>query len=104
VISGIAAANVKKVQLGILQKTQGPPKVCKWLGPSGKLVVVAPYGGACDKGVWLDVKGALKWEFNTKLGLPPGSYYVLGRGTSTDGITGTIFQMNNWSLDQFKVK
>jgi len=104
VISGIAGVNVKKVQLGILQKTVNPAKVCKWLGPGGKLVSVAPYAGACDKGVWLDVKGALKWEFKVKLGLPTGSYYVLGRGTSKDGITGTLFQMSNWSLDQFKVK
>jgi len=95
---------VKKVQLGILLKTANPAKVCKWLGPGGKLVSVAPYAGACDKGVWLDVKGALKWEFKLKLGLPGASYYVLGRGTSTDGITGTLFKMSDWSLDQFKVK
>jgi hypothetical protein len=103
-ISGIGGVDVKKVQLGILQKTVNPAKVCKWLGQNGKLVSVAPYAGACDKGIWLDVKGALKWEFKLKLGLPGGSYYVLGRGTSTDGITGTLFKMSDWSLDQFKVK
>jgi hypothetical protein len=103
-ISGSAAPNVKKVQVGILQVPVNPPVYCAWLGPNGKLKKVAPYAGACDKGIWLDVKGALKWEFSLKIGLPPGSYYVLGRGTSTDGITGTIFKMSNWSLDQFKVK
>jgi len=103
-ISGSAASNVKKVQVAVLQVPANPPVYCAWLGKNSKLKKVKPYGGACDKGVWLDVKGTSKWEFNTKLGLPPGSYYVLGRGTSTDGITGTIFMMSNWSLDQFKVK
>jgi hypothetical protein len=104
VISGIAGVNVKKVQLGILQKTVNPAKVCKWLGPGGKLVSVAPYAGACDKGIWLTVQGTGKWKLKVKVGLPKGDYWVLGRGTSTDGITGTLFKMSDWSLDQFKVK
>ncbi len=102
-ISGIAAPNVKKVQIGILQVPANPPVYCAWFGKNSKLKKVAPYGGACDKGIWLDVKGSLKWEFNMKLGLPPGSYYVLGRGTSTDGITGTIFDMSKWNFVQVKV-
>jgi hypothetical protein len=28
---------------------------------------------------------------------------VLARGTDTNGNTGTLFKMSDWSLDQFKV-
>jgi hypothetical protein len=103
VISGSAASNVKKVQVGVLQVPSTPAVVCPWLGKNGKPQKVKPFAGRCDQGVWLDVKGTIDWKLNLKYGLEKGNYYVLARGTDTNGNTGTLFKMSDWSLDQFKV-